>query len=219
MKSNIICIYPEEPTTNFLQPVYESLSRLPNFRGYRNNTILQNNKTQIVDALTKANQSVIIVFLGHGASNKLYGSVDIDGSKQILIDGSHIELFDNFNTICVSCRSAEFLKKCNGSYIGFGDITSDFHEVLDTRQFEDADYLSWASDADIDLFNNLFVEILVNTIEYTKCSNILSIYRILELYINKTISHLLIEKAHNNYRHIADMFYNLLEDIVFAYKD
>lgn len=218
MKSNLICIYPEDPTTNFLLPIYECLSRLPNFRGYRNNTILQDNRTQIIDALTKAETSSTIVFLGHGASNKLYGSVDIDDSKQVLLDDSNIELFDNFNTICVSCRSAEFLKKCHGSFIGFGDITSDFQEVLATRQFEDAYYLSWAEETDINLFNNLFVQILRKTIEYTKCADIRLMYRILELYINKTISHLLIERKFNNYRHIADMFYNLLEDISFVYR-
>lgn len=218
MKNNIICIYPEDPTTDFLLPVYERLSRLSNFVGYRKNTILQDNRTQIIDALKNTAPSSIVVFMGHGASNRLYGSVDIDGTKQILLDDNDIELFDNFNTICISCRSAEFLKKCRGSFIGFGDIVSDFSEVLETRQFEDAYYLSWASEADIELFNNLFVEILIKTIEYTKCSDILLTYRILQLYINKTISHLLIEKTHNNFRHIADMFYNLLEDINFAYR-
>ena len=219
MKSNIICIYPEDETTNFLLPIYECLNNLPNFVGYRNNTTSPDNTRQIVDALTKADLSSIVVFLGHGASSKLYGSIYPNGTKHVLLDDSHIELFSNFNTICVSCRSAEYLKESSGTYIGFGDITSDFSEVIATRQFEDADYLNWASEEDIHMFRTLLVEALVKAINYTKCSNISSIFRITELYINKTITQLLLDKKIPNYRHIANMFYNLLEDMVCVLND
>ena len=214
MKSNIICIYPEDETTSFLLPVYECLSNLPNFVGYRNNTTQPDCTRLIIDALTRADSSSIVVFLGHGASNKLYGSVYPDGTKHILLDDSHIESFSKFNTICVSCRSAEYLKKCRGAFVGFGDITSDFSEVIATRQYEDADFLEWASEGDIHMFRNLLVEALVKTINYTKCSDLSSIYRITELYINKTIAQLLLDKETPNYRHIANMFYNLLDDMV-----
>ena len=109
MKSNIICIYPEDETTSFLLPVYECLSNLPNFVGYRNNTTQPDCTRLIIDALTRADSSSIVVFLGHGASNKLYGSVYPDGTKHILLDDSHIEFFSKFILIYLDNNKPELI--------------------------------------------------------------------------------------------------------------
>ncbi len=217
MKMNkIICIYPEDCTTNFLMPIYESLHVLPNFKGYRCNTAIDDNKKIIIDSLNSSEENCILFFLGHGASNKLYGSIDAEGNKQILFDNHHVDLLNKFHVVGLACRSSEFLSNHIENHIGFGDITSDFTEVQNTRDLEDPDFLSWATEDDIECFCIELVDIFKNAIKYTQCKDLLFFYKILRLSINKKIANLLIAREVNNYRHIADMLYNFLDDITYS---
>lgn len=214
MKNKVICIYPKDESTNFLMPIFESLQILPNFIGYRCDTTSNNNKAMIIEALEAHDDDAsILFFLGHGASNKLYGSIDTNGERQTLFDNTNLELLNKFNLVGVSCKSADFFNYGIDNYIGFGDITSDFLEVMITRELEEPNYLSWATQEDIENFKHIFVQIIVNTIEYTKCMNLCSIYRILELNINKMIANNLIERKIVNYRYIADMLFCILDEM------
>lgn len=203
-------------STDFLMPVYEQLKQLPSFTGYRFNTTEVTAVEKLHNDLKQINNDSLLFFLGHGASNKLYGSVIDDNS--FLFNHQNTKHLKDVDIICVACRSKEFAHNHFNNYIGFGNITSDYQEILDERD-SDYNYMSWADKEDIENFRTLFVNILVNAIKMSKCSELRNLFRILKLCFNKEIANILKSKELNHFRELADMLYNILDDMEISYKD
>lgn len=212
--SKLICIYPEDSTTDFLLPIYAQLETMPDFDGYRFDTNDSSKTKTLFDALYQLEDDAFVFFLGHGASNKLYGSVDNVGNKQTLFDKTNIECIKKKNVVGIACRSKEFANNCILNYIGFGDITSDYSEVLAERNIGDPNYLEWASEEDIFNFQNEFVGAIADAIKMSKCGNLLSIYGMIKLCFNKRIASILVNRQPHNYRHIADMLYEINDEML-----
>lgn len=211
--SKLICIYPEDNTTDFLLPIYAQLETMPDFAGYRFDTNDSSKTKNLFDALYQLEDDAFVFFLGHGASNKLYGSVGDDGDKQTLFDKTNIECIKKKNVVGIACRSKEFAHNCIPNHIGFGDITSDYSEVLAERNIEDPDYMEWASEEDIFNFQNEFVGAIADAIKLSGCGTLLSIYGMIKLCFNKRIASLLVNKQLSNYRHIVDMLYEINDEM------
>lgn len=211
----IVCIYPEDKSTNFLLPIYKQLEHLSGFVGYRFDT-LGSHETKSLYNSTNFEKGSLLFFLGHGASNKLYGSVDENGNKQVLFNADNIAHIKNLDFVGIACRSREFANNRIHRYIGFGDITSDFSEIETGRNLGDPNYMDWASEDDIIHFQHAFTTAIVNAIKLSQCMDLLSLYKMLKLCINKQISELLIQKELSNYRSIADMLFEVLSDMEFC---
>ena len=84
--SKLICIFPEDKTTDFLLPIYDQLETLSDFIGYRFDTNDSSKTKNLHDELLQIDENDFIIFLGHGSSNKLYGSVDKNSEKLALFD-------------------------------------------------------------------------------------------------------------------------------------
>lgn len=209
----IVCIFPENESTDFLLPIYKQLEILSGFVGYRFNTLDSQARNKFHRELNQVEDNSLLLFLGHGASNRLYGSVDNNGNKQILFDKDNIEQLRNKNFIGIACRSNEFAHNLFHNYIGFGDITSDFSEIKEERDFGDPHYMDWATIEDIVVFRQEFTEAIVEAIRLTHCENLLSMYKMIKLCFNKRIATLLVNKNVSNYRHIADLLFDVTNDI------
>lgn len=213
--SKLICIYPEDKTTDFLLPIYEQLETLSDFVGYRFDTNDSSKTKNLYNDLKQLDNDCIIFFLGHGASHKMYGSVDKDGNKLTLFEKMNTDDIKNKNFVGIACRSKDFAYNHLLNYIGFGDITSDYSEVLEERNIGDPVYLEWASEEDIINFQNEFVESIADAVKLSECTNLNSIYRILRLNFNKRIASLLVNRSLQNYRQIADMLYDINNELLF----
>jgi len=211
--SRLICIYPEDKTTDFLMPIYEQLETLSNFVGYRFDTNDYSKTKNLYNVLKQLDNDYIIFFLGHGASNKLYGSVDKDGNKLTLFEKTNIKDIKNTSFVGIACRSKDFAYNRLLNYIGFGDIISDYSEVLEERNFGDPDYMEWASEEDIINFQNEFVGSIVDAIKLSECANLNSLYSMLRLIFNKRIASLLVNRSLQNYRQIADMLFDINNEL------
>lgn len=212
--NELICIYPEDETTDFLLPIYEQLEQLPNFTGYRFNTITSPQRDELFNQ-QNSGQNSILFFLGHGASNKLYGSVNEKGEKDELFDKSKIKYIKNINFVCIACRSKEFARNKFQNYIGFGDITSDFSEIKAGRFTDGSDSMNWAGEEDINNFRAEFTSAISDAIKLSKCSSLHLIYKMMRLCFNKHIADLLMNRNMSNYRHIADMLFDVLNEMEF----
>lgn len=208
----VICIYPQDKSTDFLSPIYEQLEQLPNFVGYRFNTITSTQTKELYNS-TNFNEESLLVFLGHGAGNRLYGSVDEKNMKQELFNKDNIGHIRNLDFFCIACRSNEFARDNFHNHIGFGDITSDFSEIEAERNLGDSHYMVWATEEDIVVFQQEFTGAIVDTIRVSHCDNLSSMYKMMKLCINKRIASLLVNKNVSNYRHIADMLFDVLQDM------
>lgn len=213
--SKLICIYPEDNTTDFLLPIYAQLETMPDFAGYRFDTNDSSKTKNLFDALYQLEDDAIVFFLGHGASNKLYGSVGDDGDKQTLFDKTNIECIKKKNVVSIACRSKEFAHNCILNHIGFGDITSDYSEVLAERNIGDPDYLEWASEEDMTNFRNEFVGAIADAVKLSECRSLQSIYRMMKLCFNKRIALLLVNRHIPNNRQVADMLYGINDEMLF----
>ena len=218
MASNIICIFPKDETTDFLFPVYESLSKSDSFWGIRSN-----NNEELFQSVREKMESIkdqnnLIIFIGHGASNCLYGT-PVNDEKIKLFEQSNISLFANQSVFFLSCRSSEFINsipkgnKVNG--IGFGDIITEYREVVAERDTGD---FSFGADINIEVienFNNLLVNIIKDTFEYSASQNmdLDNLFLNLKLIINKNISDKLVNKNIKYYRTVADLLVNMKWDI------
>ena len=211
--SKLVCIFPEDKTTDFLLPVYEQLQLIPGFEGYRFDTNDPIMKKNLFDKLQQLYSDTFVFFIGHGASNKLYGSVDNNGEKTVLFDKANIELVKKTYFVGVACRSEEFADNHFPNHIGFGDITSDYSEVIAERNLGDSDFMIWASEEDIVVFQKAFTKAIVNAIRLSQCKKLMSLYNMLKLCLNKQIAELLIQKSVSNYRNIADMLFEVLSDL------
>lgn len=208
----VICIYPQDKSTDFLLPVYEQLEQMPNFVGFRFNT-MTSPQTKELYTSTNFDKESLLVFLGHGASNRLYGSVDEKGTKQELFNKDNTDHIRNLDFFCIACRSNEFAHNHFQNYIGFGDITSDFSEIEAERNLGDSHYMNWATEEDLSVFQQEFTGAIVDAIRLTNCKSLSSIYKMLKLCFNKRIATLLVNKNISNYRHIADMLFDVTNDI------
>lgn len=209
----LVCIFPEDESTDSLLPIYEQLKSISGFVGYRFNTLDSQKRNNLYEELNQLEGNAVLVFLGHGASNKLYGSVEENGNKQVLFDKENTEHLKNLDFLCIACRSSEFAYNHFQNYIGFGDITSDFSEVMAERNICDPNFMDWASENDIINFRNVFVQAITNAILLSSCTNLYSLYKMIRLCFNKQIVELLKNKSLTNYRQIADMLFDVLQDM------
>lgn len=211
----LVCIFPEDKSTDFLLPIYTQLESMSGFVGYRFNTLDLQKRNSLYNTLSQLEEDSLLVFLGHGSSNKLYGSVDENGDKQVLLEKDNTRNLKKLDFICVACRSSEFAHNHFQNYIGFGDITSDFSEVIAERNIGESNFMDWANENDIITFRNLFVEAVTKAILLTSCNDLCSMYKMMRLCFNKQIAELLKNKSSNNYRHIADMLFDILNEMEF----
>ena len=208
----LICIFPEDESTDFLLPIYGQLESMSGFVGYRFNTLDSQKRNSLYEELNQLEGNALMVFLGHGASNKLYGSVEGNGDKQVLFDKENTRHLKNLDFLCIACRSSEFAHDHFQNYIGFGDITSDFSEVIAERIIS-ANFIDWASENDIINFRNVFVQTIKHAILLSSCTDLYSLYKMIRLCFNKQIAELLKNKSLDNYRQIADMLFDVLQDM------
>ena len=202
----ILCLYPMDETTLFLNPIFDFLSNMVSFKGIR----FESNEKDVelaIDAIKTCDEDTIIIFLGHGASHCLY-----KGDNTPFIGNEKIHLLANKRIFLLACRSAEFIDSNKNiefkSSIGFGNMLTDWSEVLVER------------DADANAYPDISIEVielyrskLVNSIQCAWSRTITSqkdfeyLYLQIKLFINKEITELLTKKNIPNYIALANLLY------------
>lgn len=215
--NKVICVFPKDETTLFLVEIYNFLKSQHNTVCYYFDTCDDNIQTKKVkNELEKLDKDSYFIFLGHGASHSVYGS-PVKNNRTSFLTKDEIEKFEC--KICsISCRSAELLNKKNNS-IGFGNIPSDYDiDVLAMRE-QDVEYLRNIEKKDIEYFKSAFVNIILSAFklwfscEERTISRLNSYFR---LFINKNICELLLTKDVNNFRSIANILYDLKDELYYT---
>lgn len=202
----ILCLYPLDETTLFLNPIFDFLSNIDSFKGVR----FESNEKDVeaaINAIKTSDEDTTIIFLGHGASHCLY-----KGDNTPFIGNKELQLLANKRIFLLACRSVEFIESNKNikfkSYIGFGNMLTDWSEVLVER---DADAYAY-TDISIEVIE-LYRSKLVNSIQ-SAWSRTLSLqkdfeylYLQIKLSINKEIAELLIKKNIPNYAALVNLLY------------
>lgn len=216
---SILCIFPIDETTDSLIPVWDILSSSDNFKGLR----LNHDDDEYRNALNEirnSNERTLIVFLGHGSSHCLYGCLNENGQKYEFITQNESDLFIDKNLFALACRSNDFIERLNGIYgpkvsIGFGGLPSEWIDVLSERDDNHKAYPGIVEE-DIEYFRDTFIRIIVKSLSLV-LKNEESLFDVkshLRLLISKEIAELLTEHKVNNYRALADLFFEVKSDIL-----
>jgi len=147
MKKSILIVHPHDNSTSFLERIKNHLiNRFPNEVHYFNIKPNDISHAQCLEKIAAHPAGGIILFLGHGRSDRLFGSKgdlfeniefvskdasDADPEKYYFNDNfineSNSQIFKEKKVICLACKSNELIAEAainnNAvSFLGFGDI-------------------------------------------------------------------------------------------------
>ncbi len=139
--SKVLCVFPDDRTTRFLDKIVRRIGRLlgHDFHCFKIKPRQESHENCLNRVQTGVEE--LIIFLGHGKSTELWGAdmrnSVFGGTSQIaderFIYKDNISVFSGKKVFCLSCRSNENISKWaidSGSitFLGFGDIPTDWIE-------------------------------------------------------------------------------------------
>lgn len=204
-----LCVYPKDPTTEFLSPVYDAICKLPYFEGLAEDTL----EDAFFETFPKKlEEAEFIVFLGHGSSTSLFGTNlnPIAGEEYENIN----EILRQKPTLLFACRSKDFIDNFNLSRsLGFGVIPtemSDYQELAKRHKYSETPLV----EPDIEYLKDSLKGIWKHTIEKVPTLDLLAFSRVFAFYIDMEIVDLLRKRTMKNFRQLADILYFVKQDMM-----
>lgn len=162
-------IHSYEETTEFLDEILQFLIR----RGYKDFEHIRivsndNNPGTAAKMIAKAESGSTIVFLGHGASHSVYMPLVEDRATKAFINKDNFDILNRKNFICLSCRSADFIKnnfvsEHGTAMIGFDNLPTHWHDVSIEREIEQFAFAG-ITDEVLRHFRDMLVNIFANSL-------------------------------------------------------
>lgn len=206
--SKVLCIYPKDDSTAFLQPLFEAICTKYNAVGLLGDASVDDDYLEKLEQL--ASRAEIIFFLGHGCSHTLYG---LNLNPTICKDNGNIHLLEHKTLILYACRSIEFLQMYNLKPAwGFGFIPTS----LDDAQGGQLHHLEIKKleKVDITYFQNALIRIWLKTLDEVDVLDVRNFYHTFSYNTNVEIVNCLTKHQKlPHFRIIADMLYYLKEDM------
>lgn len=213
MKNNILLIYPQDETTDFLQ-------RIPNFLFKRNGEdrfIYQRlgfsdvEHLNCIKMIEQLPDDSFVIFLGHGRSDQLLGALDYERFRFVNHELRYI--FKSKKVFFLSCRSREFLLDQGIEGVGFGNLLTSTSELNDPTNQRHYSYLYSAIGTPdsfaIQQFNEQIVNISCTSLHDYIAQNLSmeELYFNLKLRFNKVINKLIREFDPPSVRNVANLLY------------
>lgn len=231
----VFCVYPQDNSTRFLNRIVSYLKRNlgDDFHCFKVK-LHEGSHTECIKKIDELENKVII-FLGHGKSNLLYGACGSEAesafinheaveenpeyfNKQDFINMNNCSIFKNNIVFSFSCNSNQIKNSIgntsimNGaiSFIGFGDIPSDFETEKELTQRE------------ISIFKGIIVKIIKKSFLFSWKQNfsIEQLVDTIKVMTNKEVFKLTVNNKGIKYRYriAKHLFYFKNEIEVFGQK-
>jgi len=227
---SIFCVYPQDSTTAFLDRIisYLSVSLKSKFHCFK--VKLNDNSHDECLKIINIYENRIVIFLGHGKSDMLYGACGDEGDNVFLNNESEKDNTDYFNKKdFITIENASIFKNniifslsCNSNvlrhsigqaaiiegakaFIGFGNIPTDFEKDNELTKRE------------IAIFKGILVKIIKKSLLYAISNNttVEVLVDSIKIITNKEIFKLLAQvKGVRNKNKIAKHLYYFKKDIV-----
>lgn len=231
-EKKILIVHPYDKTTLFLESIKGGLKA-----NFESNLHLFNIETNdkshedCLDTISNHPENGLIIFLGHGRSDALYGSKGDEYSPSLgfeevstfphlyyfnesFISKKNVNVFSGKKIFCLACNSndkiAQYAMEFGAkTFLGFGNIPSSSEEFV-------ADGFSNVTN---EIVNSMKLElnyIIKRSLEYSisKSYNFEQLLNIMHFITNQRITEYLIEKKDFNERYIlTDYLYQLKKDI------
>lgn len=205
--SSILCLYPQDQTTAFLEPVYDELCQQFGAVG------LKGDPTEDDDYLERlanlALEADTIVFLGHGSSGVLYG---INFNQLICAENGNIDLLRKKHLILFACHSSDFIRRQElTNALGFGEIPTSDYDVANGKLHGLP--IRDLKDSDVEYIKAAIVRIWKNSLAEVSIADHNSFHHAFSYHTIREIVKCLVKRESHNSRLIADVLYYLKMDM------
>lgn len=163
-----LIIYPCDSSTDFLQEIINQIAELMEVVVERPDATIEAHEKCI--HLIQETSIKLIIFMGHGQSDKLLGANSSNNNKEYqlyrekgFINRDNISIFSGKSVIALSCNSNEKIGKMaieNGAkvFVGFGYIPTDWYvEVEEVSHLEPKE---------VEEFNAILVNVVSKSLNY-----------------------------------------------------
>ena len=201
-----------DPSTQFL---FEIIDKLKSFQIDFNLTELHPNSKSYSDSfnlISEFDKNSVIVFLGHGTDEKLYGGEQLpDFKKKEFIKSTQMNVFENQNLFALSCNSAELIKKSYklaklNKSIGFGGLPTSKDEIEDDKKLREQGVSeSTIEDFKSEIVNIVSIALVLHHNDFNKLSDYITL--LLDQRINNAV---LVKKDRN----LADLLFKMRYEMV-----
>lgn len=129
MKNDILLIYPQDETTDFLQGIPDFLFERHGKERFVYLRLGFNIKEhqECISLIERCTENSLVIFLGHGRSDGLLGAMDYE--RFDFITQTNLYVFKRKQVLLLSCRSSELLQNQEIEGIGFGHLLSSPSEL------------------------------------------------------------------------------------------
>jgi hypothetical protein len=155
MRKPLLIIHPEDSTTGFLDKIKSHLKReLTGLTHHYNVKPNEGSHNNCFQSISDHSEDGLILFMGHGRSNFLYGAkgklfdsdfISDDAKeespenyfyKEEFITLDNIDVFKNKKVVCLTCNSngiigKEAIDKGAKVFLGFGNLPSSIEELIE----------------------------------------------------------------------------------------
>lgn len=208
--SNVVCIFPQDDTTDFLRPLCDHIC--VTFKAEEVGYDISGDDNQIEIIYNKTKNAKTIFFLGHGTSTSLYAKLN----EVILFNQTNISLLQNKQLFLLACNSDQFINTYKLSKaMGFGFLPTSLYDARHIRKLHNL-RIEHLKENDIDSYNTALVNALINTLSDSTLSDSHLFAERLKFSTCEEIVRILLQRGTPNYRLVADELYYFYKDLVFS---
>ncbi|MFC0774278.1 hypothetical protein [Terrimonas alba] len=213
-------IYPQDETTQFLVRIPEIIRSRFGPESIQLTKIYPDEKSHSssIDFIENLPDESIVLFMGHGEDDCLFGAEGPHFPRKKLIDRANIKIFGNKYLFCLSCYSSLFLKATFRfsniiHSVGFGSLPTEMSEVENDKRM----ISQGVNIAVIKSYKNTLVELTAaafcDMLDYRFPFYEISNYFLLRL--NKKISEVILnDKSDKEARILADLLFKMKSEMV-----
>jgi len=208
--SKVVCIYPQDATTDFLQPLCDHICATFNAEEVGYETSGDNDPEEII--FNKIKDAKTIFFLGHGTSKGLYARLN----EIILFNKDNISLLKDKQLFLLACNSDQFINTYKLSEaIGFGFLPTSLYDARHVRKLHSM-RIEHLKEDDINIYNTALVDALINTLSETTMTDSHLFAERLKFSTCDKIVKILLQRGTPNYRIVADALYYFYKDMIIS---
>ncbi len=214
-------IYPSDSTTEFLLQIH---TEIINKTGVEHINLIRIEASaeaylEGIALIEKISEDSIILFMGHGQNDLLFGGESIGFPRKPLIKKSDIRIFEKKYVFSLSCYSNELFRSTFNfsniiNSIGFGSLPTEMTEVDNNKRLKEQGIndriIKRYKEILVELVSLSFIRLITKGITFFDMSNYFS------LLLNKKISEIiLIDKTNRDARILADLLFQMRSEMVF----
>lgn len=207
--SDVICIYPQDVTTDFLRPLCDFICSTFGATEIGFDTSGDDDPHEAIYVGIRTAQTIF--FLGHGRSDCLYARV-IDNDK--LIEKNNVSMLEGKQLFLLACDSNQFIKKYGlSNAIGFGFLPTSKEDVDRIKEYHKVD-ISGTTQQDVDSFKDALVNSLIRSLSIETMGDPSLFAKRFTFNVSMEIVDCLINTKSPNYRVVADELYFFYKDLL-----